>query len=206
MPNDFTIEVNLNSVGKGTGTGSSGKGPEDTSDENKQRRLSAMRRLGLFNSSQISSVISQSERYQKASPERQAQMAALGKAALGGYAAAKIVGTGWNAVKTFAINNISEKYGDQARQNEINNTLNGLGIAGGIAGSTVGGAAAGALAGPVGAVVGAVIGLVAGVANQTVKSVEASYKWQRQEYENTLNEARQSERLGIDISQRNRTR
>lgn len=113
-----------------------------------------------------------------------------------GYTAGKKIA---KQVGTYMISNIGTKYGDQARQNEINNIKS--------AGSTLLSMgeeiAAGAMvAGPIGAVVAS----VAAIAGQVVEISERVDEYNQLQKQNSLEEVRSSERLGQISTQRNRQR
>jgi hypothetical protein len=207
----YTIDININAGGSGSGQAASSQGasarPTTITDEQRREQYrKGIRRLNIAHSSSFISAKHTADLYEgKGEVERQ-KAQEFGKAALAGYAATQVVEIGWNAVKTFKLDNIGEKYGDQARQNQVNNALNIAGRAKSVAGSAASGALAGAAAGPVGAIVGAAIGIISNVANQSIQATEAQAKWLRKEQENLYASIRSSERLGVDISQRSRSR
>jgi hypothetical protein len=206
---DYVIDINLNSTSKtseASGSSARSNGTEKDKDHKTQALIRGMKKLNILHAGEITSVADTANAYGSKDAAEQAKLRAIGKASIAAYGTSKIVGIGWNAVKTFTLSNIGEKYGDQARQNQVNNVLSSISVGGNVLSGTVSGAAAGALAGPIGAVVGAAVGLVTSTTSQIVGMVEADAKWQRQEMENMYNEIRASNRLGVDISKRNRTR
>lgn len=106
----------------------------------------------------------------------------------------------------YRISTYGAKYGDTARQNELQNMMSIANSGVSLAKNTVSGAVAGATLGPAGAIVGAVIGFVSDGLNQVMGMVHRSEEWSRQQYINNLNETRTSERLGLMKSDRQRGR
>ena len=97
----------------------------------------------------------------------------------------------------YRANTIGARYGDTARQNEINNMINITDKLVGIGGSTVTGAL---IAGPV----GAAVGLISGVIPEILSAIERVDQWNIKQRENDINEVRSSERLGLLSTDRNR--
>jgi hypothetical protein len=201
MP-DYTIDINLNSVSSKRGDTkdrASGDSQSRKSPAAPASREEAVNNLWNidhpnFNEDDLSAEVSEDRSAQAA--KRLSSMSKLAKSSIG------IAGLGTtiiHGVKTFALDNISEKYGDQARQNTVNNALTIVGYESSIASSVAVGAA-------VGRGVGAAVGAVLGVVNLVIDSIEREMKWQRQEQENLYTSVRASERLGVDISQRSRSR
>lgn len=128
-----------------------------------------------------------------------------------------------NSVKAAFIDNIASKafnmvqqvsasqveklgsiYDNQMRQNQINNLMTSVGMATELVSAGVSGAVTGSVAGPVGAAVGAVLAVAADATKQSIQAYNRVETWDVQQYGNTLNEVRSSERLGIQRSNRNR--
>lgn len=106
----------------------------------------------------------------------------------------------------YRINTYGAKYGDTARQNELQNMMTTLDMGTNFVKSTAGGAIAGATFGPWGALAGAIIGSVSDIIGKVVDYNHKKEEWERQQYINNLNEVRQSERLGLMKSDRQRGR
>lgn len=98
------------------------------------------------------------------------------------------------------------KYGDTARQNELQNMMKEVDMGVSFLTSTASGAVAGATFGPWGALAGAIIGSVSDIIGKVVNINHNREEWQRETYINNLNEVRQSERLGLMRSDRQRGR
>jgi hypothetical protein len=210
MP-EYTIDINLNSARSGAASTSQAAHdvatPKIASQADTQSRfLKGMKRLNVLHSSSFASAASEASSFETKSDFDKAKQSAFAKGSLTAYMATAVIATTWNAVKTYAIDNIAEKYGDQARQNQANNILKGVGVGASILGGAASGLMAGAMGGPVLAAVGAMIGTVTAITNQAIGNIERELQWQRREYENTIVSARATERLGLDVSKRNRTR
>lgn len=100
-------------------------------------------------------------------------------------------------VVTTKLSQIGSVYGDQAKQNEINNVMSSVGTVSGIGQSIIGGAL---VAGPVGAVVMGLTSLIA----EGYAMFERNASYQRLERENAINSMRSSEALGMTAIDRNR--
>lgn len=108
------------------------------------------------------------------------------------------------SVAKYRVGTISARYGDTARQNEINNIISVGEREMGILGSTMSGAMAGSLVGPVGTAVGAVLGFTSSMINEAVQMFERRDQWQLQQNKNNFVENRSMERLGMMTTDRNR--
>lgn len=97
----------------------------------------------------------------------------------------------------YRLTTIGSRYGDQARQNSVNNLMTGINVAGSFGVSTLVGAIT---AGPTGAVIGAVSSLL----TTALQAVERLETWQQKQDTNTMNEVRSSDRIGKVASDRNR--
>ena len=106
----------------------------------------------------------------------------------------------------YRINTYGAKYGDTARQNELQNMMTTLDMGTSFVKSTVTGVVAGATFGPWGALAGAIIGSVSDAIGKVVDITHKTEEWQRQQYINNLNETRASERLGLMKTDRQRGR
>jgi hypothetical protein len=173
---DYTIDINLNSsTGKTAQSDpsdrSNGTSKSDSYKETALQR--GLKKLNILHSGALIQADESATRFLSKSAAEQQKLAAIGKSTVIGMAVSATIGVGWNAVKTFTLGNIAEKYGDQARQNQVNNILSTAGKGASILGSTAVGAAAGALVGPVGAAVGAAVGFIGSVSNQIITMVEA---------------------------------
>ena len=101
---------------------------------------------------------------------------------------------------------LEQDIGDTARQNEINNIRQGVGIATNIGGSIITGAVGGSMFGPIGAAVGAVTGLLSSVIGQVSEIAQNIEQWNLNQNKNNMEEIRNSERLGLLKTDRNRDR
>ena len=197
MPGNLTIDINLHDVDDSSAA-KQAKEDKDTA-EKKSGFIKAAKKLNILNTGSLFGVVEKATDSSLKSEKELAAMKAATNLNIGIMIAGAVLTTGWNATNTFTLSNISEKFGDQALQNDINNLKRGIGISAGLVGSIGAGAM---LGGPVGAAIGA----VTGVAAQAIKMIEAHAQWMRHEQENTYSEVRASERLGVDISQRSRSR
>lgn len=117
--------------------------------------------------------------------------------------ATEVVNTGKQYL-SYRVNTYGARYGDTARQNELNNMMTVANYGVNLIKSTAEGAIAGATFGPWGALAGAIIGTITDVIGEVIGGVERTDQWQLQQNQNTFNEIRASERLGMMISDRNR--
>lgn len=106
----------------------------------------------------------------------------------------------------YRISTYGAKYGDTARQNELQNMMTQVNMGVSFVQSTATGAIAGATFGPWGALAGAIIGSVSDIIGKVVDYNHKKEEWERQQYINNLNETRASERLGLMKSDRQRGR
>ena len=119
-------------------------------------------------------------------------------------AAKQIVSIGTDIVD-YRLSTVGARYGDTARQNQINNFMTQMNIAGGIASSTISGGVAGfTVGGPIGAAVGAAVMATASIVGEVVQGIQRSQDWEREQIKNNLEEVRTSERLGLMKTDRNR--
>lgn len=119
--------------------------------------------------------------------------------ALSAYKVANTFVQGGKQLTNYYLGSVGSRYGDTARQNEINNIMS--------VGSRVTGAATSIAAGAlVGGWAGAVIATVGEIVSNAVNVVTNKDKWNQQQRINDMNEIRQSERLGLLASDRNRGR
>lgn len=117
----------------------------------------------------------------------------------------QIVNTAINVGK-YEVSTISAKYGDTARQNEIQNQIQIMETTKGIASSIITAGIAGSAFGPIGTAAGVAISIISNTINQTVSMFERREMWNLQQSKNTINEIRSSERIGLLSTDRNRGR
>lgn len=124
--------------------------------------------------------------------------------AVGVVKLAKTVVSAGTSYLNYRATTVGARYGDTARQNEINNVMNTIGMVSGIGSATVAGAMAGSIVPGVGTAVGAAIGAVTGMVGQVVDIVKNIENWNMKNTKNTFEENRRSERLGLMKTDRNR--
>ena len=112
--------------------------------------------------------------------------------------ASQAVSAGINYAK-YRVNTIGARYGDTARQNEINNMINIADNVMSIGGSTIAGFVATG-----GNPLGAAVGLVSSLIPKILGAIERVDQWNIQQRENDVIERRSSERLGLLSTDRNR--
>ena len=95
-----------------------------------------------------------------------------------------------NQIASYEINKIGTIYGDQARQNEINNIMTVANTLTGIVSSTITGAAVGGLP-------GAIVGFVLNTASEVIQAGQRVEQYNIQQRDHMLNSNYKLERLGM---------
>jgi len=175
MANDFTLHIDLQNI------------PSDTS-----RAKEKLNNVTNVNSG--SSAAEKSDNTGIIKAAKTVGLISLGK---------QVVSSATNYT-TYKLSTYGSRYGDSARQNEINNmmTITSAGLS--FVTSTAGGAIAGATLGPIGAAVGAAIGAVSSVVGRVVDIIKNNEEYNRKRDIERISENRSFERLGLLASDRNR--
>lgn len=146
---------------------------------------------------QLETVSPKTGNDKKNTSDSAAQLSSIKTGAVGALAYNSVTGLAKN-VGQYTLSTIGVRTDNTVRQNQINNALNlgsqALGIGGWVA--------TGAAFGPWGAAIGAVIG----IAEAAVNVVQGAEDYNRREISARLGEVKNSERLGIICTDKNRKR